>query len=927
MDQPVQRTSRNGWKSSPKDPSKPDGPYKPDFSLEHVHYVSVREEPDGRDNVYGLERHQIRPTKREREYLIVGFDTEYVTPKDPVNNDKIERGRARYKVLSYQFHAKRQDGVEWNGIIIPPEHARITFSDFLVYVIGKGLTEGIIDTVPNQIYLVAHYNRADIPAFDDRDELIKRLSNIRKSLVSKDLAIKLRLNFLDGKPPAEDSSDILHVYIRDTILLAPTGQKSLAELGKLVGCKKVVLSENKDREKYLKENMDVLLRYDWDLFREYALIDAEVCVRYFDTVGRQYEQITGSRRFPTSLSNIGVKLLLKQWEDTDAPVDHLAAIGKDEFAEVVWNKEKQQFLTTKRKVYKEEISWFIDFATECYHGGRNEQFWFGPSYVAEWSDYDLTGAYPTAMALIGMPKWNEVYATTNIDEYTPLTLGFACVDFEFDEAIRYPTLPIRTNNGIIFPRKGRSYCSAPEIVLARSLGCKMSIRHGIIIPQDLTNKIFFPFLRQTIENRLNATTKLENSFWKEVTNSCYGKTAQGLRRKRVFNIQKEANQQLPESQITNPYFAAYITSFVRAAVGEIINAIPSDRMVFSVTTDGFITNATQAEIEKASSGPISEVFAESRFALTGKREVLSEKHGVKRVLGWKTRGQATLIEGDPEKNAETIVLAKAGIQPPPWSRETAEQNEYIVDLFFTRTGDQTVVVDTNTSLRDMVLYHADLVKKTSVRRLNMEYDFKRRPYSVADVAVNFNDKQYDHVVFSTQPWDTVEQFKTMRSMVDDYIRTEDRRCMKSADDYRALAEYFDTRNSLPVGAQKYLKKGENADLDRLKRDLCRAFKQGQAGLDAYTTQMTANDFAKVLLESGLARFGVKCVRSDIENAGRKAFEPNTTPRSVNVLDVIGEVKRRLPHLDTDQILSVYDNEVPMLQALATHDPFIERVKP
>ncbi|MBS7802950.1 hypothetical protein KIH24_00020 [Rhizobiales bacterium TNE-4] len=925
MDQPAQRTLRKGWKSSPKNPSKPEGRYKPDYSLEHVNYVSLREEPDGSENVYGLERHQIRQVKREQEYLIVGFDTEYVTPKDPVDNDKIERGRARYKVLSYQFHAKTQDGIEWNGIIIPTEHARVSFSDFIVYVVGKGLTEGVIEKVPNQIYLVAHYNRADIPAFYDSDDLIKRLSNIRKSLVTKDLPIKLRINFMDDLPPSEKEEDVLNIYIRDTILLAPTGQKSLSELGKLVGCKKVLLSEDKEREKYLKENMDVLLRYDWELFREYALIDAEVCVRYFDNVARQYEQITGSRRVPTALSNIGVKLLLQLWKDSEQPIDHLSAIGKQEFAEVAWNKEKQQFITSKRRIFKEEISWFIDFATECYHGGRNEQFWYGPSYIAEWSDYDLTGAYPTAMALIGMPKWDEVYSSTSINDYTPLTLGFACIDFEFDESIRYPTLPIRTNNGIIFPRKGRSYCSAPEIVLARSLGCKMSIRHGIIIPQDLDQKIFFPFLRQTIENRQKAQTKLENAFWKEVTNSCYGKTAQGLRRKRVFNIQREENQQLPESQITNPYFASYITSFVRAAVGEIINSIPKERMVFSVTTDGFITDATQDEIEKASSGPISQIFANSRLALTGKKEVLSEKHAVQQVLGWKTRGQATLIEGNPEANSETIVLAKAGIQPPPWSREPAEQNEYIVDLFFSRSGDQTVVVDTNTSLRDMVLYHADLVKKTSVRRLNMEYDFKRRPYSVANASVSFNEKKYKHVVFSTRPWDTVEQFKTMRSMVDDYIRTENRRCMKTADDYRSLADYFDTRNSLPVSAQKYLKKAKNADLNRLKRDLCRAFKQGQAGLDVYASQITANDFAKILLESGFSQFGIKCVRSDIENAGRNAFEPNTTPRSVNVIGVIQAVKRRLPHLDVDHILSIYDNEVPMLQALETQDPFIERI--
>lgn len=916
---PVRRKTISGSKTT----ETTDGS-KSEFLLQQVHYTTVREEPDGTDNIYGIERHHIRRVKRDDEYLIIGFDTEYVTPKDAVDNDKIKRGRARYKVLSYQFYAKINDGVEWSGIILPTEFSRVSLSEFIVYAIGKGIADGIIQDCPNQIYMVAHYNRADIPAFDDRDELIKRLSNIRKSLITRDLPIQIKINFLDDLPPSEAKNDILNVYIRDTILLAPTGQKSLSELGKLVGCPKIVLHDNKETEKYLKENMDVLLRHDWDLFREYALIDAEVCVRYFDHLSKQYEKFMGSRRIPSALSNIGTKLLQKQWKDAEPPVDPIDVVGKDEFTETTWKRDRQQFITVKRRVYKEEISWFIDFATECYHGGRNEQFWYGPSYIADWSDYDLTGAYPTAMALIGFPQWDAIYSSTDINDYTPLTLGFACVDFAFDETVRYPTLPIRTNNGIIFPRKGRSYCSAPEIALARSLGCQLSIRHGIIIPQDLNRKIFFPFLRQSIENRLKSETKLENAFWKEITNSCYGKTAQGLRRKRVFNIQREANQQLPESPITNPYFAAYITSFVRAVVGEIMNGIPLNRMIFSVTTDGFITDATDSEIQLASSGLISDVFAQSRLLLTGKKEVLSEKHAVKQVLGWKTRGQATLIEGDPSINEQTIILAKAGIQPPPWCREVSDQNDYIVDLFFNRIGNSEVVVDTNTSLRDMVLYHADLVKKTSVRRLNMEYDFKRRPYSASEVNISFNNTIHNHLVFSTQAWDSIEQFKSIRSMVDDYIKDDDRRCMKTLNDYGTFAEYFDTRNSLPVGARKYLSKTNYADLKRLKRDLCRAFKQGQAGFDNYNT-MTANEFAKLLMECGFANFGIKCVRSDIENAGRNSFEANTTPRSQNVLKIIAAIKRNLPQFDTEQILTIYENETSMMSALDRDDMFISRI--
>ena len=939
----VLKKVRKGWSSTPYDSSDPDTPYKPDFSLIHTNYINVREEPNAKKITYAFDRENIRKVKREEEFLIVGFDTEYKTPKESVNNKEIKERKARYEVLSYQFHAKTKDGIEWNGIILPDELERVSFSDFIVYVVGKGIQDKIIETIPNQIYLVAHYNRADIPAFDDKDELIKRLNNVRKSLVTRDLPIKLKIKYFEDEvinpdPSIDDES--LNIYLRDTILLAPTGQKSLAELGELVDCPKVVLSADKKEEINIKENLDVLIKENWELFKRYALIDAEICVRYFDRITANYEELMGTRRIPSALSNIGIKLLLKEWSSRDVAIERLHAIGKESFAETVWKREKQQFITTKKDIYYEEISWFIDFVTETYHGGRNEQFWVGPSYIADWSDYDLTGAYPTAMAMIGQPLWKEIYSSTNESDYTPTTLGFACLDFKFKKSIRYPTFPVRTNNGIIFPRSGRSYCSAPEIALALQLGCEITIRHGVIIPQDHSNKIFFPFLKQTIQQRQNATTELEKAFWKEITNSCYGKTAQGLRRKRVFNIQREAGQQLPESQITNPYYASYITSFVRACVGEIINAIPSHKMIFSVTTDGFITDASDEEIAKASNGIISSHFSKSRIELSGSGDVLSKKHNVRQVLGWKTRGQATIIRGDGnEKDRKNYVLAKAGIQTSPSIREIYEQNIDIVKLFFTRTGTTERPVDVHTSLRDMIFYHADLVNKTSIRRLNMEYDFKRRPKSVADKTVNFEGIEYSHLILNTTAWETIEEFKSFRSMFDNYIKNNIKKkriktengetdnvyqCLKTKDDFQKLADYYDTRNSLPINARSYLPLTNNADVRRLKRDICRAFKQRQAGLDNYQ-HLTANEFIGHLRECGFTDLNIKLARADIENAGRNEFEANTTPRTKAVLIILKRIKNAFPKFESDAILSNYENEISFNDVIKNkRDPFLKR---
>ena len=62
-------------------------------------------------------------------------------------------------------------------------------------------------------------------------------------------------------------------------------------------------------------------------------------------------------------------------------------------------------------------------------------------------------------------------------------------------------------------------------------------------------------------------------FWKEMMNSVYGKTAQGLREKRLYDLRTRDMKVLPPSKITNPYFASYITSFVRATLACIMNSI------------------------------------------------------------------------------------------------------------------------------------------------------------------------------------------------------------------------------------------------------------------------------------------------------------------------------------------------------------------
>ena len=76
-------------------------------------------------------------------------------------------------------------------------------------------------------------------------------------------------------------------------------------------------------------------------------------------------------------------------------------------------------------------------------------------------------------------------------------------------------------------------------------------------------RLFLPFIKLVRDKRAQYKGTLKELFWKESGNSLYGKTAQGLKEKRVFNVEKGYSNYVPPSAVTNPFFAAFITGFIR----------------------------------------------------------------------------------------------------------------------------------------------------------------------------------------------------------------------------------------------------------------------------------------------------------------------------------------------------------------------------
>ena len=847
-----------------------------------------------------------KASKGAADTLIVGFDTEFQTP-DAIPQGLLDGVVGKYTVLSYQFHCIHPNGTEWNGICCPPTGERMSLNEFCVFALASGKKAGIHGTLPRKILIVGHFTRADLPAFSDFKTLQSYVSNVRSTFISIDGGRKVLMHFPDA------SHVDLKIVFRDTMLLTPQTSRKLEGVGQLVGLPKLRLGGSDEAHRDLIKQMSSVIYTQWESFRAYAIQDAHICSIYMKRVSDLYLAITGERKFPVTLSSIGVSLLQRTW-NTISPDTIDKYLGTKVYTEKTFVKALGYFKTEKKRKPIEPVHYETTFSTETYHGGRNEQFWFGPCFEDNWNDFDLSSAYPTAMSLIGAPDWEGMFQTTDLDHFNTDTLGFAWVQFEFPETTRYPTIPVRTSNGLIFPLKGVSECAAPEIFLARSLGAKLTIKRGLIVPSDRTNLIFGTFIRDCIKNRKQSGSKtLEGLFWKEISNSTYGKTAQGLQRKRVYNMHKQQSEDLPVCEITNSYFAAFITSFVRATLGEIINALPVNRCVFSCTTDGFLTNSTKADVDQASKGAITKLFREARIHLTGVPDVLEIKHHIRKPLGWRTRGQATLLPGKPKKDDGdfSIVLAKGGINTPDFYDTDELQNEFIVNLFFERTPESELKSFPLTGVRDIIELDTDLVSKIVTKRLSMEYDWKRQPK-----AIGFSTL-HQHLVFSTNPWESVEQFEEIRSLWEGYNKDK-KHCLKTVDDYQHFSKYLLLANYKKSETGKYLRVTDG-DLKRLRQQLAAAYKQQLCGMESLRSNVTAAKFSDFLRSNG-----VPCKRSDVENAKNREFVPHSCPPTAAVIKALQEIKTSIPALDTEMFLgeSAVSNGIVLEQS--TDCPFVLR---
>lgn len=787
--------------------------------------------------------------------LVIGIDTEY-SPESSTTN----------RVLSYQFFASSENG-EWLGIHYPSRKRRLKLARYIASVIKIGIKEGYLREWPSEVILCAHFALADFPAFEDLSKLVSKMDTVRRTFVSLQKPIKIT---------CYDENRHAHkvvVNVRDSMLLAPNGKSSLKDLGDILGFEKLDLGEEQI------ERMDQLLATNKQLFEAYALRDAEICVRYCFKMQELHHKLLGENTIPFTLSSLGVSLLLKTWEKAGYSAD--AILGKEIVADEQYNGK---FVVKKSKsVFMPEVHMWLSFVTECYHGGRNEQYIFGAGEVNDWIDWDLCGAYTTAMALLGMPNWSGISHTRDLDAYQPSALGFARVDFRFPEGTRFPCLPVRTEAGLIYPLEGQSHCCSPEIYQAVKMGAFVVIRDGIILPQDPNIKPFADFIVLATKMRKDsAKGSVFELAWKELGNGTYGKTAQGLREKRCYSSRKNTYDRLPPSKITNPFFAAWVTSFVRAVLSEVMAILPDHVSVCNATTDGLLCTASEMVMDECTSGPLCTMFKAGRYIITGKHECVEAKHSIRQPLGMRTRGQMTLEATE----GASPVLAKAGVKPP--MRDKAEQNEWMIDLFLNRDSQTHSTVRYLRSIADICRNGGDLTNVEISRTIRLDYDWKRAPSKVFASPI----RGVEHLAFETTPWRTAAEAMACRSDWADFSKSSNR-VLRSVEDLHEFESYRTlSQSSLPI---RLPRKGGARKL--AARQFLRAYVRNLGGLDK--GEMTYQEVADVLTS-----YGVKTKKSDVENAARSnaVCLSNCIPRNPDVLEFFEKLQRKFTGFEPDFLL-------------------------
>lgn len=205
----------------------------------------------------------------------------------------------------------------------------------------------------SNLYICCHLTNADLPFLSDFQQFKSSLSLVNKCFVT----LGKGLRYDDG-----EANTFYHIFIRDTMLLAPGNSKALKDIGAMYeGFGKI------DINKY-RGDMQRLWDENPVLFKEYAMQDSRIVLKHINTM-EEFAFELNVISPPVTLTSLSKAYVNKAWRE-------LGYKGYQLDSEFTFGS-LSKMLTPKGINASGTTGLALNYYIASYRGGRNESFMFG----------------------------------------------------------------------------------------------------------------------------------------------------------------------------------------------------------------------------------------------------------------------------------------------------------------------------------------------------------------------------------------------------------------------------------------------------------------------------------------------------------------------------------------------------------------------
>ena len=640
------------------------------------------------------------------------------------------------------------------------------------------------------ITILCHSGIADLSAFAterNNRSILKMTTAIQGGLVSTDEYF--------FRAPHKDYWKFYPcmVTFRDTMCFAAPGKKTLRALGEALDIPKVELPDG------AISNMGDYLKADRNGYLEYSANDALITLVY---ASRMWGI---NKEMPLTASSAAAKgayLSIRDYMGLTTKAEYQLAYGglkKVVKGKTPLDNRPGYMEVSNLEPYDHRAFLLLNTAANSYKGGFNSCTRVGWYDNETYYDYDLQNAYPTSMCSVfdidfrdGIdpleydPICNKELSLSDFN--TPYDPLFAYIQFEFPVGTKFPCIPVSHEGSLVFPRTSNGfegvYACGPDIYLALKMGAKVHCLDGyrgrIRCREDgtpsrsLREAVFQLVQDRNTAKKLYGKGSIEELILKIMVNSVYGKTAQNVIQKHSWDGLTQEYKDLGMSVITCPVHAAITTAGVRCVLIAAMTQLEElGYKVYSVTTDGFISNAPLDVLSSLDLFGFADVFKQARLYLTeGKSDEMWEpKHTMDRFLNLSTRANVSPDMGG--------VCAHGGLVTGFVSDSIEDRDDYIRKVI-KRSGTVPSPHMEFANLKTLITKEDDFHTYDCITNISFDFDMKRKPIekTLYPTWVNVTDGSYCSACIPKTGYDEMACFDT--AAFDSIAEYEKYRCIKES---------------------------------------------------------------------------------------------------------------------------------------------------